>query len=304
MLATTQYGETGSGRAPLLIAHGLFGSGRNFGVIARNLADSRPVITVDMRNHGSSPWTETHTYPDLAADLAEVIETAGGRADVLGHSMGGKAAMALALSRPDLVDRLIVADIAPVAYGHSRHLGYLRAMRDLDLGGLTTRGEAERRLRATIPDLAVRAFLVQSLDLAERKWRLNLPVLERDMPAIMDFPAFGTSFEKPALFLSGGASDYVLTEHRYENPPPVPHRQDGQASRRASLAARREAARVRGGGQHLPRSDLTPGSGAGDLPGDDERGRDAQGKPERGGEDDAAQVVATRDQRDDDGGAG
>lgn len=215
MLATTLYGETGSGRAPLLIAHGLFGSGKNFGVIARNLAAARPVVTVDMRNHGASPWTETHTYPEMAADLAEVIEAQGGHADVLGHSMGGKAAMVLALTRPDLVDRLIVADIAPVAYAHTQ-LAYLRAMRDLDLDGIATRGDADRRLRVSIPDLAVRAFLVQSLDLPERTWRLNLATLERDMPAIMTFPRFDTAFEKPTMFLSGGASDYVRTEHRDE----------------------------------------------------------------------------------------
>ena len=215
MLATTRYGETGSSRAPLLIAHGLFGSGRNFGVIARNLAARRPVITVDMRNHGASPWTETHTYADMAGDLAEVIEAHGGRADVLGHSMGGKAAMVLALTHPGLVDRLIVADIAPVAYGHTQ-MAYLRAMRDLDLTGITSRGEADRRLRAAIPDLAIRAFLVQSLDVSSGSWSLNLPVLERDMPEIMDFPEVGRPFGKPTLFLSGGASDYVLPGHRGE----------------------------------------------------------------------------------------
>ena len=215
MLATTRYGETGSSRAPLLIAHGLFGSGKNFGVIARNLARNRPVITVDMRNHGASPWTETHTYPELAADLAEVIEANGGHADVLGHSMGGKAAMALALTHPALVGRLIVADIAPVAYAHTQ-MAYLRAMRDLDLTGITTRGEADRRLRDTIPDLAIRALLVQSLDPASGTWRLNLPVLEQEMPEIMDFPDFARPFTGPTLFLSGGASDYVLPEHRGE----------------------------------------------------------------------------------------
>ena len=213
MLATTQFGETAAGRAPLLIAHGLFGSGRNFGVIARNLAADRPVLTVDMRNHGASPWTETHTYPDMAGDLAEVIEAHGGRADVLGHSMGGKAAMVLALTRPDLVDRLIVADIAPVAYAHTQ-LAYLRAMRDLDLAGVASRGDADRRLRAAIPDFAIRAFLVQSLDVAEATWRLNLKTLEQDIPAIMGFPDIDATFEKPTMFLAGGASDYVLPEYR------------------------------------------------------------------------------------------
>jgi esterase len=104
----------------VLIVHGLFGSGRNWGVIARRLADSREVMAVDMRNHGDSPRFSTHSYPDMAADLAQVIAPMAGRADVLGHSMGGKAAMVLALTHPERVRRLIVADIAPVAYGHSQ----------------------------------------------------------------------------------------------------------------------------------------------------------------------------------------
>jgi pimeloyl-ACP methyl ester carboxylesterase len=111
------------------------------------------------------------------------------------------------------VDRLIVADIAPVAYAHTQ-MAYLRAMRDLDLAGITSRGEADRRLRASIPDFAIRAFLVQSLDVAAATWRLNLKPLEHDMPAIMGFPELDATFEKPTMFLAGGASDYVLPEHR------------------------------------------------------------------------------------------
>ena len=99
MLATQTFGPDPSPDAPpLVIAHGLFGSGRNWGVIAKRLSGARPVTTVDMRNHGASPWTESHCYSDLAGDLGEVIDSLGGRADLLGHSMGGKAAMALALT--------------------------------------------------------------------------------------------------------------------------------------------------------------------------------------------------------------
>ena len=131
MLNTVVTG-TPSARPPLLIAHGLFGSARNWGVIARRLSEDRQVLTVDMRNHGTSPWTETHSYGDLAEDLAGVIAAHGGQADVLGHSMGGKAAMRLALDHGAMVCRLVVADIAPVAYGHSQaHL--IHAMRGLDL---------------------------------------------------------------------------------------------------------------------------------------------------------------------------
>jgi pimeloyl-ACP methyl ester carboxylesterase len=212
MLATTRYGTITDG-LPLVIAHGLFGSGRNWGVIAKRLADARPVITVDMRNHGDSFHAAAHDYPALAADLAEVIAEVGGRADVLGHSMGGKAAMTLALRDPDKVGRLIVADIAPVAYGHTQ-MPYLVAMRDLDLSGLDSRSAAEARLAERVDDPQIRAFLLQSLDVRAARWRLNLPALEAAMPDILGFPELAGRFEGPALFLSGGASDYVLAEHR------------------------------------------------------------------------------------------
>jgi len=213
VLATYAHGEATPGTRPLIIAHGLYGSGRNWGVIARNLSEHRAIVTVDMRNHGSSPWTDTHTYADMAADLADVIAANGGTADLLGHSMGGKAAMWLALTQPDLVARLIVADIAPVTYTHSQ-LPFIHAMRGVDLAAIKTRGDADRQLRGTVPELAVRAFLVQSLDVVEKRWRLNLDTLERDMAGIMTFPATSARYDRPTLFLSGGNSDYVRPEHR------------------------------------------------------------------------------------------
>lgn len=201
---------------PLLIAHGLFGSGRNWGVIARRLADTRHVWAVDMRNHGESPRFPTHTYPDLAADLAEVIRHIGAPVDLLGHSMGGKAAMQLALTDPDLIRRLIVADIAPVAYSHdqTRHID---AMRTLDLTDLSTRGEADRRLSAVIDDAGLRAFFLQSLDLKAEgrpRWRLNFDVLEAEMPNIVGWPGTTGEFPRPALFLTGADSHYVKPEYR------------------------------------------------------------------------------------------
>lgn len=215
MLHQVTYGND-TALPPLLIVHGLFGSARNWGAIQRRLADSRRVVAVDQRNHGESFRTETQTYPDMAADLAEVIESQGVPFDVVGHSMGGKAAMMLALTRPDLVNRLVVADIAPVAYGHSnRHL--VHAMEGLDLTGLTQRGEADRRLQADVPDAGTRAFLLQSLDLKDNppRWRLNLPVLDAEMDKIVGWPDGVTGrYDGPTLFLSGALSDYVRPEHR------------------------------------------------------------------------------------------
>lgn len=202
---------------PLLIAHGLFGSARNWGVIARRLSAGRQVLAVDMRNHADSPRLGPHDYPAMAGDLAEVIAAHGGRADVLGHSMGGKAAMVLALSRPELVRRLIVADIAPTAYNHTQaHL--LDAMRGLDLRGLTSRMEADRRLAPTVPEAPVRAFLLQSLDLKADPpgWRLDLDRLEEGMEDVLSFPDHLTGpgrFEGPVLFLTGAESGYVRPSH-------------------------------------------------------------------------------------------
>ena len=111
----------GAGEPPLMIVHGLYGSARNWGVISRRLSEDRRVIAVDQRNHGESPWYDAHTYHDMAQDLAQVIEAEmPDGAIVLGHSMGGKAAMVLALTRPELAKGLVVADIAPVTYTHSQ----------------------------------------------------------------------------------------------------------------------------------------------------------------------------------------
>ncbi|MDH5451883.1 MAG: alpha/beta fold hydrolase [Paracoccaceae bacterium] len=216
MLNITSFG-TASGLPTLLIAHGLFGSARNWGAIARRMADDRRVVAVDMRNHGESFRAETNSYQDLANDLAEVISAENAAVDVIGHSMGGKASMLLALMHPDQVNRLIVGDISPVKYSHTQ--GHLtRAMRELDLDGITSRGEADRRLALRVDDPGVRAFLLQSLDLKEQypRWRLNLEVLEREMPQIMGWPVIDSEYAGPVLMLAGGLSDYVKTEHRAE----------------------------------------------------------------------------------------
>lgn len=216
-LATTVTGAQSAdpgAHPPLLVAHGLFGSARNWGAIARRLAHDRQVVTVDMRNHGDSPRSPEHSYLAMAGDLAETVAAHGGRADVLGHSMGGKAAMMLALTEPSLVNRLVVADIAPVEYGHSQ-MPYVRAMQAVDLSAVNRRSDADAGLAAHVPEPSLRAFLLQSLAVEEgrARWKLNLEALAAQMPAIMTFPAVQASFGGPTLFLTGARSDYVRPEH-------------------------------------------------------------------------------------------
>ncbi|WP_342078541.1 alpha/beta fold hydrolase [Yoonia sp. SS1-5] len=206
MLNTVSY--DGPDSTPLLIAHGLFGSARNWGVLAKRLSQTRPVLVVDMRNHGASPWFDTQSYHDMADDLAEVIDQP---MDVLGHSMGGKAAMVLALQHADKVNRLVVADIAPVTYAHSQQ-GPIDAMRAVALDSITSRADAKAQLGQLEP--GVPDFLLQSLDMKARRWTLNLDVLAADMDKIIGFPEISGTYDKPTLFLSGAQSDYVKPEHR------------------------------------------------------------------------------------------
>ncbi|TJZ92879.1 alpha/beta fold hydrolase [Paracoccus gahaiensis] len=206
----TAIGPTGA--IPILLVHGLYGQGRNLGAQARRLAETRRVVSVDLRNHGDSPQGERADYPALAEDLADLIADLGGPVDLVGHSMGGKAAMVLALTRPDLVRRLVVMDIAPLAYDHDQ-TGYIDAMEALDLGSVTRRSEADRQLAAHVPQPGIRAFLLQNLDLkaAPPVWRLNLPVLRAAMGQITGWPEGlpAEAFPGKVMALRGAKSDYV-----------------------------------------------------------------------------------------------
>lgn len=202
---------------PLVVAHGLFGSARNWNGVAKKLAQGRRVVAVDMRNHGESPWSDAMGYADMAGDLAETLADAagpGGEADLLGHSMGGKAAMMCALTEPAPLRRLIVADVAPVAYSHS-HSGYVQAMRDIDLSALSRRSEAEALLAPHVADRSMRAFLLHSLANSPEglRWRLNLDALAAGMAGLIDWPAPSGRFARPALFLAGGKSSYLTEAH-------------------------------------------------------------------------------------------
>ena len=205
MLNTLEYGDATLPK--LLVAHGLFGSARNWGVISKRLSDVRHVVAADMRNHGESPRFPTQSYAEMAGDLEALLD---GPADILGHSMGGKAAMVMALNHPEKVRKLVVADIAPVAYGHSQS-HHIAAMKALDLTAIETRAQAADLLQV---DDEVRDFFLQSLDVRGQRWRLNLDALDAEMAKIIGFPEITGQFTGPTLFLTGADSDYVKPEHR------------------------------------------------------------------------------------------
>ncbi len=205
---------TGSG-PPVILLHGLFGSARNFGAQQRALSDRFQIIALDARNHGASPHTDGMRYADLAADVAETMtELNIPRAAIVGHSMGGKTAMALALTAPDHVARLLVADISPVPYQHG-NTGVAAALRAIPLTPAFTRTHAEAALSAAVPLPAVRAFLIQNLQFgATPHWRIGLDEIAAAVPDLEGWQPIGTPFSGPVVFAAGAGSDYILPEHR------------------------------------------------------------------------------------------
>lgn len=217
-LAFECLGEQHPGR-PLLVLHGFFASGRNWRGLARQLAVRRRVYLLDMRNHGLSPQAALMDYPSMAADVLQFMDTQQiAVADLLGHSMGGKIAMWLALQASPRIGHLIIADIAPVTYSHNFD-NTVQALRDLPLHSLTNRKQAETSLAAAIPDLSYRQFLLQNLVLeqGQYRWRVNLDYFQTNGHFIVGFPEPGAGliFQRPVLFLSGEASGYIRPEAIY-----------------------------------------------------------------------------------------
>ncbi|HEY9078776.1 alpha/beta fold hydrolase [Magnetovibrio sp.] len=216
MSVQLSYQDLGSGE-PIVILHGLFGSKRNWSAIAKRLSAHNRVLTVDMRNHGESPWIDGMDYRDMSADVADFIKRhALGSCTVIGHSMGGKAAMTLALTHPELVARLVVVDIAPV----ERETGfgaYIEAMAEVPLAMCDSRNDIEEHLADVVRDKMVRSFLVQNVVREETgfRWRINLAALDAGMDQIADFPApdHHQSYNNRTLFVAGARSDYIQPHH-------------------------------------------------------------------------------------------
>lgn len=208
-----QYRAVGEG-APLLILHGLFGSGSNWRRIAKALQqEHHRACLVDLRNHGQSPHHAEMSYPAMAADVLRLMDTLGlDQASLLGHSMGGKVAMWLALEHPERIARLVVADMAPVAYAEDGdHRELIDALLALDLENLASRAEATERLAEAIPSLGIRQFLLTNLEQHQGNWRWRIPLqrLRDSLAVLRGFPEPRGQYPGPALFLHGGQSGYV-----------------------------------------------------------------------------------------------
>jgi len=230
-LAARTIGDAGP---PVVFVHGLFGQGKNWTTVAKGLADRHRVTLLDLPNHGHSPWTDRVDYVDMARLVADELEQLDEPATLVGHSMGGKVAMQLALRRPELLRALVVVDVAPTAYPESGgrtddpdeeaspFAAYIAAMRAVDLDQLTTREDAEAALRSVVPSRMVRSFLLQSLvreglgTAGGWRWRLNLEALARDLGHLRGFPEPppGATFDGPVLWVAGANSTYVLPEDR------------------------------------------------------------------------------------------
>lgn len=215
-LHTTRLGEAG----PLVaFLHGLFGQGKNWTTIAKAVAEDHRVLLVDMPHHGRSHWPDHFDYVDVADRVAGLFAEDDPVA-LVGHSMGGKAAMVLALRRPELVERLCVVDVSPVRYrDRSEFAGLIEAMQALDLAGLERRSDADEALAPAVPDRTVRSFLLQNLRHHDGQWswQPNLDVLGRDLAELGDWPEERLADLPPypgrTLWVAGERSDYVRDEY-------------------------------------------------------------------------------------------
>jgi len=208
----------------VLLLHGLFGAGDNLGALAKALMHEFRVVQVDLRNHGRSPHSAAMSFAAMAADIAALQDTLGiARSHLVGHSLGGRVAMELALHHAARVQRLVVADIAPVAYA-PHHSEIFAALRALDLQGIASRGEVDTQLAQSIPEIGVRQFLLKSLykEGDHWCWRFNLPVLQASY-ANITAAQNGEPFMGQTLFIRGELSNYIQPEYESTMRALFPH---------------------------------------------------------------------------------
>ena len=259
----TQHGASGP---RVVFLHGLFGQGRNWTTIAKALSGQARVSLVDLPNHGRSPWTDHFSYPEMADQVADLLraEAGGEPYAVVGHSMGGKVAMALALLHPDLVERLCVVDVSPVARRVSGFETYVRGLRSIDLDTLPDRSSADAQLQPYVPEAAIRGFLLQNLRREHPpaggwRWQMNLSLLGDHLTDMGDWP----DLARRALPRTGALAGRIRVplhppgvrpgDARAVPPGPIGHRQG-----RRSLAAQRPAGGVRDHHAPVPASVTEP----------------------------------------------
>lgn len=202
---------------PLILLHGLFGSADNWGAVAKHFSQHYQTISVDLRNHGRSPHSDSQTYSDMAEDIIELCNTLNLESiHLLGHSLGGKTAMQFATQFPERVDKLMIVDMAMRAYA-DEHTHLIDAMMAVDLSTIQSRTEADQALRSTVPNILVRQFLLMNLVKSDAnnksdnalQWRINLAALKANCPAMRQAVCESAQYDKPCLFIRGERSDYV-----------------------------------------------------------------------------------------------
>lgn len=210
------YQTLGQGQ-PLILLHGLFGSADNWSTVARHLSKTHQVISVDLRNHGRSPHSESQSYTDMAQDLLELCDALNlNTTHLLGHSLGGKVAMQFATQYPERIDQLIIVDMAMREYPSS-HTHLIDAMLSVDLPNMKSRSEVDQALRDSIKETMVRNFLLMNIvptDNGDNRlmWRINLAGLKANYPALREAVCQQARYDKPCLFIRGELSDYINAE--------------------------------------------------------------------------------------------
>lgn len=209
-----QIAQQSNNTPPIILIHGLFGSLDNLGVLARDLVQRYRLLQVDLRNHGLSPRSDEMSYRAMAADILDTLDANGiDRVVIIGHSMGGKVAMALTALAPDRVEKLVIIDIAPVAYDTHRHREIFKAIHAVTEAGVTTRQQATDIMQRDITEAGVIQFLLKSFSQGE--WKFNVPVLEAAYETIIGWQPV-PAWPHPVLFIRGGNSPYIEERYRDE----------------------------------------------------------------------------------------
>tara|TARA_R110000751_G_scaffold91266_3_gene178854 strand:- start:28328 stop:29047 length:720 start_codon:yes stop_codon:yes gene_type:complete len=199
-----------------MLIHGLFGSLDNLSALRRQFTDSYQVLSIDLPDHGKSAFTETISFKGYANLISELIKGLGiNNLSVVGHSLGGKVAMQLALTQPEQINHLVVLDIAPVKYP-ARHSNVFAGLNNVKLADITSRKEADTALSHYVKESSTRQFLLKSLFHENNvwNWRFNLPLLQKDYAMISAAIIADTPYSGPVLFVKGEHSDYLLPEYR------------------------------------------------------------------------------------------